>query len=149
MVSDLPSPAGGGNTSPAFVSFSELFQKHLPFYIAIGMSAAEYYDGDCTLVKAYREADKIQKERRNQEIWLQGLYFYEALIDVAPILVAFPEKGAKPGRFPEEPFPLTEKEAREQKERKDRRKLMEMRERMRAFAQKNNQKKQGVTSGNG
>ena len=51
---------------------------------------------DCELVKYYRKAAKIKQDLDNQNAWLQGAYFYEALADVSPILHAFAKKGTKP-----------------------------------------------------
>lgn len=54
----------------------------------------------------YREADKRRMERINAEAHLMGLYFYEALCDVSPVLHAFAKKGAKPRPFRTEPYAL-------------------------------------------
>lgn len=45
-------------------------------------------------------------ERINAEAHLMGLYVYEALCDVSPILHAFAKKGAKPKPFRTEPYNL-------------------------------------------
>lgn len=73
------------------------------------MTADQYWNGDCQLVKAYREARKIQQKRKNEELWLQGMYIYEALCDVSPILRAF-SKAKKPAPYPEQPYELKEPE---------------------------------------
>ena len=80
------------------------------------MTYEQYWDMDCELVRAYREADNIRQERMNQELWLQGMYVYEALCDVAPILRAFPKKGTKPHKYPSQPYALTQKEQKDRKE---------------------------------
>lgn len=98
------------------MSYSEQFRKLFPQYLAIGMTEEQYWDRDCELVKAFREADNIRKERMNQELWLQGMYFYEALCDVAPIIRAFAKKGTKPHKYPSEPYALTSKEQKEKQE---------------------------------
>lgn len=74
-----------------------------------------YWDGDCQLVKAYRQADEIKTQRENQRLHLQGLYFYEALCDVAPVLNAF-SKQTKPNPYPSRPYPITAKQIKERKE---------------------------------
>ena len=84
------------------------------------MTAEQYWDGDCTLAKAYRKAEELRTERRNQEMWLQGMYIYEAICDVSPILQAFAKKGAKPHPYPERPYAITERQIREQREEKAR-----------------------------
>lgn len=83
-----------------------------------GMTAYEYWDDDCTLAIAYRKKNELEKERNNQQLWLQGLYIYKALTCVAPVMRAF-SKATKPLPYPDEPFPLTEKTIKEAKEREE------------------------------
>ena len=45
-------------------------------------------------------------ERINAEAHLMGLYVYEALCDVSPVLHAFAKKGTKPKPFRTEPYAL-------------------------------------------
>ncbi len=73
------------------------------------MTPAEYWDGDAALARDYRKAEEIREGRRNQELWLQGLYIYEAISDIAPTLHAFAKKGTKAKPYPAQPYPLNEK----------------------------------------
>ena len=50
--------------------------------------------------------------------WRQAAYFFEALLCAAPMMKPF-VKDAKPGKFPDEPWPLTQKEADERQRAKD------------------------------
>ena len=59
------------------------------------MTFEQYWEQDCLLVKYYREAEEIRRERKNQEMWLQGMYYYDALMRVSPILRAFAKKVKK------------------------------------------------------
>lgn len=69
------------------------------------------------MVAIYREADKRRMERINAEAHLMGLYVYEALCDVSPVLKAFANKGTKPIPFRTDPYPLTgEKEEKTEKQ---------------------------------
>jgi hypothetical protein len=90
------------------------------------MTPEQYWDGDPTLAKYYRKSDELRRERRNQELWLQGMYIYEALCDVAPVLNAFAKKGTKPNPYSEHPYALTNRE------REEAQKLREKREREKA-----------------
>ena len=63
------------------------------------MTYEQFWEQDCELVKYYRKAAQIRQDLRNQDAWLQGAYFYEALIDAAPVLRAFAKKGTKPTPF--------------------------------------------------
>lgn len=58
---------------------TEIFEECFPFYLAIGMSYAEYWAGDPSLARAYRKAYKIKQEEINNTAWLQGLYIYDAV----------------------------------------------------------------------
>lgn len=84
------------------------------------MSLEDYWDHDPALVKYYREADRIIRDRANYEKWLQGLYFYEALCDASPVLHSFSGKGVKPLPYPEKPYPLTSKQMENDKRAKER-----------------------------
>lgn len=70
------------------------------------MTYEQYWEQDCTLVRHYRKASEIKQDVDNQRRWLQGLYFYEALCCVAPVLNAFAKKGTKPVPYRAEPYPL-------------------------------------------
>ena len=68
----------------------------------------------------YREADKRRMERINAEAHLMGLYVYEALCDVSPVLHAFAKKGTKPKPFRTEPYGMGQEEKTEKQEEADR-----------------------------
>lgn len=61
-------------------SYSEIFEECCPFYISIGMSASEYWEGDNDYPKQYRKAEKMRQEQVNYEAWLHGLYVYDAIM---------------------------------------------------------------------
>lgn len=112
MVSGSLSDVEGGATNeqshPLF-TYTDVFNKHFPFYISIGMTYEDYWERDCTLVKAFREAHEMKKERMNEEMWLQGLYVYDSLLRVSPILQAFAKGGTKPQPYIEKPYDITAK----------------------------------------
>ena len=86
----------------------------------MGMTYDQYWNDDCTLVKYYRQADRIKSERKNQDAWLQGMYFYDALIRVSPILRAFARQGTKPEPYVEEAYPISSVAVKEQNDKKER-----------------------------
>ncbi|MEG1683711.1 MAG: hypothetical protein RR295_07765, partial [Oscillospiraceae bacterium] len=75
-----------------------------PYYLSIGMTYEQYWMEDPFLVVAYRKADKLRFERRNYEMWMQGLYTYEAICDVAPILQAFAKSGTRAIPYRDKPY---------------------------------------------
>lgn len=139
LVSDLLPLAGGesGNGSAPF-SMTEQFYDHLPFYLSIGMTLDQYWNDDCLLARYYRKAHRMKQQRRNQELWLQGAYFYEALSDVAPVLHAFAKKGTKITPYVSEPFALTDKEVQERKKREERLRYDKQKAKIAAWAAKTN-----------
>lgn len=94
-------------------SHEAAFWHQFPYYIALGMSEKQYWEGDCQLTKAFREADKIRRDRMNQQAWLQGMYFYDALSRISPLLHAFGKKGAKAEPYVKEPYPMDPKQVEE------------------------------------
>ena len=114
MVSSSLSGIGGSElegSAPSF-TYTEKFYELFPYYLAIGMTYDQYWNDDPTLVKYYRKADEMRSERRNEELWLQGMYVYEALCDVSPVLHAYAKKGTKPQPYSEKPYAITEKQRR-------------------------------------
>lgn len=109
---------GQKDGSAAHLSYTDIFYKHLPFYLSIGMTYDQFWYGDCTLVKYYRQAFEMQQDRENQKMWMQGRYVYDALCEAAP-LFRFSMKGGRiePMPYTEEPYPRTEKQFEERKRR--------------------------------
>ena len=58
---------------------AEIFEECFPFYLAIGMSYAEYWEGDPILTQYFRKAYQIKQEEINNNAWLQGMYIYDAI----------------------------------------------------------------------
>ena len=85
------------------------------------MTSEQYWDGDPTLPKYYRKADELRRKRNNESLWLQGLYIYDALCAVSPVLNAFARKGTKPAPYPSSPYSLTEQDREEEKKLKEKR----------------------------
>ena len=101
-------------------TFREIFNRYFPIYLSYGMSSHEYWDEEPELATAYREAHELRLDRKNQELWLEGVYMKKALESTVGNM--FLKKGAKPMEYPKEPLAITEKEAkaREEKEAKER-----------------------------
>ncbi len=50
-----------------------------PLYMAMGMTYEQFWEGEATMASAFRKADEIRRKRRNEELWLEGIYTAEAL----------------------------------------------------------------------
>lgn len=86
------------------------------------MTHEQFYHGDVTMVRAYRKADKLRQQRENEQAWLHGLYVYEAIGCMAPILNLNAKRGTKalpystkPHDFSPPPVTETEKHSAERK----------------------------------
>lgn len=101
---------------PPLLTYGEQFIYHFPYYLSIGMTYDQYWNEDCDLVKYYRKANELNVARKNQELWLQGMYIYEALCDVSPVLHAFAKQGTKPRKYADRPYGITGKDVKQQRE---------------------------------
>ena len=126
MVTSSESVTGDGQSVPLSNSYTAKFYDVFPFYLSIGMTPDQYWDGDPSLPKYYRKAHELQRKRRNEDLWLQGMYVYEALCDASPLLQAFAKKGTKAHPYAERPYSITNDDRKEEK------KLREQREREKA-----------------
>lgn len=83
-----------------------------PSYMAMGMTYDEFWHGPAWLAQAYRQATEEKRRQEEWSRWRQAAYFYHALLDVAPVMRAsFSKQKVEPGKYPEEPWPITEREA--------------------------------------
>lgn len=78
----------------------------------MGMSYEDYWYGDVFMVIPYVEAYRLRKQQENERLWLQGLYFYDAL---SVALKRFGEglagkHSAGSVKYPEQPYPLWQRE---------------------------------------
>ena len=147
LVSSSLSATGGSehkSSAPSF-TYTEKFYELFPYYLSIGMTAEQYWDGDCTLTRYYRKADEIRKERRNEELWLQGMYIYEALCDVSPVLHAFAKKGTKPTPYSGKPYAITEEQHKRSEMEKERARIEKAKRYMETLMQSNNKRFGGET----
>ena len=87
-----------------------MFNRDAPFFLSIGMTATEYWHGDPWLIRQYYEAEKLRQKRLDAQAWLQGAYIYDALARIAPLLQAFPAKGAKVQEYPPKSYSVTRDE---------------------------------------
>lgn len=78
----------------------------------MGMSPYDYWCGPSDLKKAYRQARDIRKQEENERLWLQGMYFYEA-VSVA-LHRAF-NKNSSNVKYAEKPYDLGYQKKRQTK----------------------------------
>ena len=96
-------------------SFSDVLDKLCVYYMMLGVPEKEFWDGDYTRLKYYVRQRNFMIERKNEELWLQGMYFYEALS--VSLAKAFGKKGMTHNiNYPEKPHRLTPLTPEEQEE---------------------------------
>lgn len=100
-------------------TFTEIFEKVFPYYLAMGMSYAQFWEDEPKLCEAYRKADEIRRRRMNEELWLNGIYTAEALASTVGNMFG---KGTK-HKYPTEPKPITRDEIEERRERAEKLKM--------------------------
>lgn len=63
------------------------------------MTYEQFWYEDLTIAKMYLKAYKVKQKRETEMdqwyMWKQGMYIYEALCDVSPVLHAFSKKRNK------------------------------------------------------
>lgn len=87
-----------------YISLTKTFEELCPIYMSYGMTYDEYWYDSPYKVKFYRECHKLKVKQKDEEMWIQGMYIYEALCDVSPILHAFSKNGTKPLPYSEYPY---------------------------------------------
>lgn len=103
-------------------SLTRIFEELCPIYMGYGMTYDEFWYGDPNRAKYYRKAYEIQIKQKDEEFWIQGMYIYDALCRVSPILHAFSKSGTKPLPYVENPYT---KLIQEDKTEKDKQKEIE------------------------
>lgn len=84
------------------------------YALSIGMTFEQFWYDDPSLIKYYIKAHDIKRALKNQELWLQGLYVYQAIGNLIPVLNPF-SKDHKAKPYLKEPIPLTQKEVEERR----------------------------------
>ncbi len=125
MGSELVSPA-------SLFSYSEQFEQQCPFYMSVGMTYDEFWEGAADRVIAYRKVYILRQKRNNADAWLQGQYIYDALSAVVPALRGLSKEPVSP--YLEEPYPFTKEDVEEYEHRQ----MEERAKQFREYAQARN-----------
>lgn len=128
------------------MSLQEAFEEACPVYLMYGMTYHQYWNGDVYAHRAVRKAYKLKVEAQNHGYWLQGMYIYEALCNVAPILRAF-SKANKPGKYPSEPYDLFGNKSEQKQIDTDRERYERIKEKVAEFAKQHHERQQNDSDG--
>lgn len=134
---------GDGEITSPQKSFTECFEELFPAYLAMGMTWTQFWIDEPELATAYRKAEMIRKRRKNEELWLEGIYVAEALSATVGNMFG---KGQKHS-YPAEPFPLTVDEQRERREKEEKARMERMKAAFIAKSLQMNTKLGGKTDG--
>lgn len=126
----LPSEEDIKPSEESDTPLSDMLDKLCPYYMLMGVSYDEFWNGDYTHLKYYAERYKLETEKKNQELWLQGLYFFDALGTVVANATA--KKGSTPKKYPEKPYRITEP-SKEEKEAEKKKQVEEFRAQLMAL----------------
>lgn len=112
-------PQNDGAEESALLSEADILRKFCPHYLAMGMSADEYWHGDAELCRYYREAYAMKRQAANEDAWMHGFYVYSALKKASPLFRDW-VKDHSPEMYFEKPIPFFEQseEVRKQEEMK-------------------------------
>lgn len=90
------------------LTYSQIFREVFPEYLVMGMTADEYWNGDCELVIGYRKAYRTRMETAeriaDRDAWIAGMYIQRALASVALFVNGFVPRGAHPQDYPDRPL---------------------------------------------
>lgn len=121
------------------LSLTAAFREACPIYMSFGMTYEQYWDGDVFAHQMYRKAMKQKTIAENKMLWLQGMYIYEALLDVGRYTKAFSK--AKPMPYPKEPYDLFAEEKRRREEREQKERYERIKQKVHDFAKAFNEKR--------
>ena len=107
----------GASFSDAETAPTSEYGKYLdticPYFMMCGMTWSEFWFEDLDRLRFYANKHKLDIERRNQELWLQGIYIQEAVAAVfdSKHIAKYPEK-------PHRITPMTPEEQEAENKRK-------------------------------
>ena len=88
-----------------------------PYFLSIGCSYHDFFESPAWVAVSYKIAYENQFEQRNYEMWLQGLYYQDA-VSAALAMAFWNGKGRKPEGYMKHPIPITEHEQEVDKQRR-------------------------------
>lgn len=103
--------------------YGDMLDECLPYYMSMGMSWDEYWDGEFGTKRAWRKAYNIRIEREQKladhNNWLMGQYLVAAL-QAVPLLVAGfnVKRSTRLPEYPKKPFSEQYEEQKKEEDRK-------------------------------
>lgn len=107
-------------------SLSIFFEKMCSIYMSYGMSYDEFWYKSPYRAKFYLDAYEQKIRQQDEHMWAQGMYIYEALCKVSPVLHAFSKKGTKPLPYSNKPYLSDNMEFKTEQEKEQQKKNDEL-----------------------
>lgn len=139
-------------------SYADILDEALPQYLSMGMTAEEYWDGECGLKRAFRKAFRLRLENEeriaDRNMWLMGAYIRDAMQSMYVMVNGFVPKGVRATPYPDKPrletyAEMKKAEAKQKAEEKQQQLAMAMFHAMAAKFNKNFERRQEPGSGKG
>lgn len=112
-------------------SLNEYFNELFAYALSLGMTYEQFWYKETDLLNTYVKAETIRQRKRNNEMWLQGAYIYNAIGSLAPILNGM-VKNPKAQPYMAQPIPITEEDRIEQQNQR----ILNFEKQMKVFAQR-------------
>lgn len=100
------------------ISYTECFEECCPIFMSYGMSYDEFWYDDLYKTYFYKKAHKLRLKQKDMELWEQGMYIYEAILQCSPILHPF-SKAKEPLPYTNKPHSLLEEEKTQEELQKE------------------------------
>lgn len=70
------------------------------------MTENQFWEQDPELINVFIKAEKIRQQKKNNEMWLQGIYNLQAIASCF----------SKKAKYPKQPIPITDQEIQNKRE---------------------------------
>ena len=121
-----------------YETYTAVFEAVCPYFMSIGVSYDEFWNGDFEICKYAQKAEILRKKRKNQDAWWNSIYTFRALCDASVLFHDFVDKKPELKFSTEIPLPLSMEEAEEQEKAKKTKEMEAFAAKMEVFAQTHN-----------
>lgn len=87
-------------------TLNEYFHELFAWSIQLGMTYEQFWEYDPLLIIDYIKAEEIRQRKLNNQLWLEGIYFQQAIASCF----------SKKCKYPKQPIPMTYNEIEEKRE---------------------------------
>lgn len=102
--------------------YGDTFDRLFPHYLVMGMTPEQYWDGESSWKKAYREAYRLRTENEwrlnDRSNWYMGQYIISVLQAVPLFVGGLNTSGVTLPEYPDKPFFEKEEERKSEEQRK-------------------------------